>query len=69
MTTYRSLNHTKWHCQYHVVFIPKYRKQAIYGGLREQLNRSAGRAAMIKAIPDRNCPRRIGARDTRRGEE
>ena len=37
MTTYRSLNHTKWHCQYHVVFIPKYRKKAIYGGLREQL--------------------------------
>ena len=37
MTTYRSLNHTKWPCQYHVVFIPKYRKKAIYGGLREQL--------------------------------
>ena len=37
MTTSRSLNHTKWHCQYHVVFIPKYRKKAIYGGLREQL--------------------------------
>ena len=37
MTTYRSLNHTKWHWQYHVVFIPKYRKKAIYGGLREQL--------------------------------
>ncbi len=27
----------KWHCQYHVVFIPKYRKKAIYGGVREQL--------------------------------
>ena len=38
MTTYRSLNHTKWHCQYHVVFVPKYRKKAIYGGLREQLD-------------------------------
>ena len=37
MATYRSLNQTKWHCQYHVVFIPKYRKKAIYGGLREQL--------------------------------
>ena len=37
MTTYRSLNQTKWHCQYHVVVIPKYRKKAIYGGLREQL--------------------------------
>ena len=35
--TYRSLNQTKWHSQYHVVFIPKYRKKAIYGGLREQL--------------------------------
>ena len=37
MTTYRSLNHTKWHCQYHVVFIPKYRKKARYGGLRREL--------------------------------
>ena len=27
----RSLNHTKWACQYHVVFIPKYRKKVIYG--------------------------------------
>ena len=25
MTHYRSLNHSKWACQYHVVFIPKYR--------------------------------------------
>ena len=30
MTTYRSLNHTKWCCQYHVVFIPKYRRKAMY---------------------------------------
>ena len=37
MTNYRSLNHTKWACQYHVVFIPKYRKKAIYGGLRRYL--------------------------------
>ena len=37
MTTYRSLNHTKWHCQYHVVFIPKYRRKAMYGGLRRDL--------------------------------
>lgn len=37
MTNYRSLNHTKWACQYHVVFIPKYRKKAIYGALRRDL--------------------------------
>ena len=30
-------NHTKWQCQYHVVFIPKYRRKAMYGGVRQQL--------------------------------
>ena len=33
----RSLNHTKWACQYHVVFIPKYRKKAISEELRQYL--------------------------------
>ena len=37
MTNYRSLNHSKWACQYHVIFIPKYRKKAIYGSLRRYL--------------------------------
>ena len=37
MTHYRSLNHSKWACQYHVVFIPKYRKKAISGELRQYL--------------------------------
>ena len=37
MTDYRSLSHTKWACQYHVVFIPKDRKKAIYQELRRYL--------------------------------
>ena len=37
MTDYRSLNHTKWECKYHVVFIPKYRKKAIFGQIRRYL--------------------------------
>ncbi len=37
LTDYRSLNHTKWECKYHVVFIPKYRKKRIYGGIRRSL--------------------------------
>ncbi len=37
MTDYRSLNHTKWECKYHVVFIPKYRKKALYSELRRHL--------------------------------
>jgi putative transposase len=37
MNTYESLSHTKWECKYHVVFIPKYRRKALYGPLRQHL--------------------------------
>ena len=33
----KSLSHTKWECQYHIVFIPKYRKKVLYGRLREDV--------------------------------
>lgn len=33
----QSLNHTKWECKYHVVFIPKYRRKALYAELRRHL--------------------------------
>ncbi len=33
----KSLSHTKWECQYHIVFIPKYRKKILYGRLREDV--------------------------------
>lgn len=29
-----SLSHTRWECQYHIVFIPKYRQKRLYGELR-----------------------------------
>lgn len=29
-----SLSHTRWNCKYHIVFIQKYRRKAIYGKLR-----------------------------------
>jgi putative transposase len=37
LSNYQSLSHTKWECKYHVVFIPKYRKKRIYGGIRREL--------------------------------
>ena len=37
MNNNRKLNHTTWDCKYHLVWIPKYRKQAIYGHLRKYL--------------------------------
>ena len=37
MDEFQSLNHTKWDCKYHVVFIPKGRKKALFGQLRRDL--------------------------------
>ncbi|EDC2357925.1 hypothetical protein GAA99_22105, partial [Salmonella enterica] len=32
--TKKSLAHTRWNCKYHIVFAPKYRRQAFYGEKR-----------------------------------
>ena len=37
MKDYQSLNHTKWDCKYHVVFIPKMRRKLVYGSIRRHL--------------------------------
>ena len=34
-----SLSHTKWRCQYHIVFAPKYRRQEIYGKKRVEIGK------------------------------
>jgi putative transposase len=37
MDNVASLNHSRWECKYHVVWIPKYRKKTLYGQLRKYL--------------------------------
>ena len=37
MDKIESLNHTKWDCKYHVVFIPKGRRKVLYQQLRRHL--------------------------------
>ena len=37
MKDYQSLNHTKWDCKYHVIWIPKCRRKVMYGQLRREL--------------------------------
>ncbi len=34
-----SLTHTKWNCKYYVVFAPKYRRQVIYGKIKEDIGK------------------------------
>jgi len=37
MNDIQSLSHSKWRCQYHVVFAPKYRRKVIYGKLKKDI--------------------------------
>ena len=37
MKTLHSLSHTKWDCKYYIVWIPKYRKKALFLELRQEL--------------------------------
>ena len=37
MDKFESLSHTEWNCKYHIVFIPKCRRKALYGQLRKHL--------------------------------
>ena len=46
MKEYQSLAHTKWDCKYHVVFIPKKRKKAIFGAIRKHLGK------ILHELPD-----------------
>lgn len=32
-----SLSHTRWKCQYHIVFIPKYRRKVLFGQVRADI--------------------------------
>ena len=39
MHDWESQAHVKWDCKYHLVFVPKYRRKAIYGSLRQKIGR------------------------------
>ena len=34
---YQSLSHSRWDCKYHVVFVPKRRRKALFGNIRQKL--------------------------------
>ena len=48
MDEFESLSHTKWDCKYHVVFIPKGRKKALFGHMRQHLGEVLRRLAQQK---------------------
>ena len=62
MTDPNSLSHTKWNCKYHIVFCPKYRRQEIYGKIKEDVGkilRKLCEAKKVEIIEAEACPDHI----------
>ena len=45
-----SLAHTKWECKYHIVFAPKYRRQVIYGKVKQDIGQMLRKLCEYKGI-------------------
>ena len=62
MDDIQSLSHTKWRCQYHIVFAPKYRRKEIYGKLKAdivQIIRKLCEQKGVEQIEAEACPEHI----------
>ena len=46
----KSLLHSKYRCQYHIVFAPKYRRKEIYGKLRKDIGEKIQKLCEQKKI-------------------
>lgn len=57
-----SLAHTSWNCKYHIVFAPKYRRQVIYGRLKNEIGkilRTLCERKGVEIIEAQACPDHI----------
>ena len=57
-----SLSHTKWNCKYHIVFAQKYRRQEIYGKIKQdigQIIRKLCEAKKVEILEAEACPDHI----------
>ena len=45
-----NLSHTSWKCKYHIVFAPKYRRQAIYNQLRTDIGKILRQLCDLKKV-------------------
>ena len=45
-----NLSHTTWKCKYHIVFAPKYRRQAVYGQLKKDIGQILRQLCDVKKV-------------------
>ena len=50
MSEIKSSAHSKWRCQYHIVFAPKYRRKGIYGKYKEEIGKILWKLCEYKGI-------------------
>ena len=46
----QSIQHTRWNCTYHIVFIPKYRKKMLYGSNKKDLQEIIPKLCEMKKV-------------------
>ena len=51
----KSLSHTKWKCQYHIVFIPKYRKKKLFGQMKRDVREILSTLCKYKGVEIIEC--------------
>ena len=62
MNDVKSLSHSKWRCKYHIVFVPKYRRQIIYGRIKAYVGkilRDLCNRKNVEIIEAEYCPDHI----------
>jgi len=50
MSDSNSLAHTQWNCKYHIVFAPKYRRQVIYGQIKQDIGQILRKLCEYKGV-------------------
>jgi putative transposase len=48
MRQVESISHTRWECKYYIVFIPKYRRKALFEQIKKELGEVFHRLARQK---------------------
>ena len=62
MTDILGLSHSKWRCQYHIVFTPKYRRKEVYGKIKTDIGeilRKLCEQKKVEIIEATACPEHI----------
>ena len=65
MHDWESLSHVRWDCEYHVVFVPKYRQKKLYGKFRKKVGEIFRHLCRQRGFPYVNAPLWGGPEATR----